>query len=802
MADDRDVRIAQLEGELAQRDQTLTEALAQQVATAEVLAAMASPPLDLKVVLRTLQDRIVLLCDATNAVIYRVDGKVIRRIILTSEPSATGAWTERPLDRSTIAGRAILDRRVHHVRDMLDELEVGELHPVTLANIRRSQTRTLMAVPLLRGPEAIGALVVSRGEVRPFTDDEVALLETFADQAVIAIENARLFEELERRNAQLQESHRQVTEALEQQTATAEVLRAIAASPTSLAPVLNTVVRIAAHLCSAANVAIWRVDGDELENVASVLGEHAPTVPGTREPLTRHTVSGRAVLDRQSIHVHDLQVVIDAEFPDAASSRPTPPFVVRTILSIPLRHEGEAIGALAVPRGEVRPFTADEIRVLETFADQAAIAIANARLFQELERRNRELSEALEQQTATAEVLRVIAASPTELQPVLDAVVSSAQRLTRSTACQLSIVEGDTVRGVAGATEFNVHTGPLLSMSEHRPGNVAIRERHTIHIPDRSAAWFRAEFPLVRHAPIATLHIPLIREGEALGNITASRHTPTPYSDREIALLESFADQAVIAIENARLFEELQTRVGELQALGEVGQAVSSSLDLQEVLTTIVSRAVQLSGADAGTIYELDDDTGTFSPRASDRMPAELLAAVEQDRLRLSDDNVVGRAALLSHAVQVSDLLDASDFAPSSALDALRRTGFRALLVVPLIREQRVVGALVIRRKTPGEFAQAVVDLLQTFASQSVLAIENARLFHEIEEKSQQLEVASQHKSQFLANMSHELRTPLNAIIGYSEMLQEEAEDLGEQTFLPDLRTCRRSTRRASTCSA
>ena len=283
------------------------------------------------------------------------------------------------------------------------------------------------------------------------------------------------------------------------------------------------------------------------------------------------------------------------------------------------------------------------------------------------------------------------------------------------------------------------------------------------------------------------LHVPLIRDGRGIGLLSLSRRVVQPYTPSEIALVETFADQALIAIENARLFQEIQDRVGELQALAEVGQAVSSSLDLDEVLTTIVSHAVRLSGADAGTIYELDEESATFSPRASDRMPAELLATVQQDRLRLADDNVVGRAALNGQAAQVADLLMAGDFAPSPALDALRHTGFRALLAVPLVREQRVVGALVIRRKMPGEFIQAVVELLQTFASQSVLAIENARLFAQVQETGRELEAASQHKSQFLANMSHELRTPLNAIIGYSEMLQEEAEDLGEESLVPDL---------------
>jgi signal transduction histidine kinase len=295
----------------------------------------------------------------------------------------------------------------------------------------------------------------------------------------------------------------------------------------------------------------------------------------------------------------------------------------------------------------------------------------------------------------------------------------------------------------------------------------------------------------VTTGPYTTLHVPLLSEGRGIGVISLGRDNDQPHRPEEIALIEMFADQAVIAIENARLFGELQERtrelaqsVEELRALSEVSQTVSSSLDLQEVLTTIVSHATRLAGADGGTVYELDADTRQFALRAAYQMPDELVVAIQEARPGPDDDTILGQAARASAAVQVSDLAREPD---NPMFDVLQRAGFRALLAVPLVREQRVVGVLVIRRKTPGEFLQVVVDLVQTFASQSVLAIENARLFAEVEEKGRELEIASQHKSQFLANMSHELRTPLNAIIGYSEMLQEEAEDTGDEMYLPDL---------------
>jgi signal transduction histidine kinase len=266
--------------------------------------------------------------------------------------------------------------------------------------------------------------------------------------------------------------------------------------------------------------------------------------------------------------------------------------------------------------------------------------------------------------------------------------------------------------------------------------------------------------------------------GELIGALTARRTEARPFTPAQIKLLETFADQAVIAIENVRLFKELDQRtneltrsVGELKALGEVGQAVSSTLDLETVLTRIVSHAVQLSGTDGGAIYEYDAASEEFHLRATDHMEAELINALRANPPRLGD-GVVGWAAASREPVQVPNILEERTYAPRMR-EMLERFGFRASLAVPLLREDLIIGGLVVRRKSIGEFRPEVIELLKTFATQSVLAIQNARLFREIEDKSRQIEAANRHKSEFLANMSHELRTPLNAIIGFSEVLGE-----------------------------
>ena len=252
-----------------------------------------------------------------------------------------------------------------------------------------------------------------------------------------------------------------------------------------------------------------------------------------------------------------------------------------------------------------------------------------------------------------------------------------------------------------------------------------------------------------------------------------ARLVPQPFTAKQIELVSTFADQAVIAIENVRLFDEVQPRsrelsqsVEELRALGEVGQAVNSTLDLETVLTTIVAKAVQLSGTEAGAIYTFDDSRQEFWLRATHGMDNAIVAAIRDRRIGIGE-TVIGKAAAERAPIQIPDLLEES----SLVFDIVVRAGYRALLVVPLLRPDQIVGALVVRRKTPREFPKSTVDLLETFADQSVLAVQNARPFREIEEKGHELETASKHKSQFLANMSHELRTPLNAILGYTELI-------------------------------
>jgi signal transduction histidine kinase len=424
--------------------------------------------------------------------------------------------------------------------------------------------------------------------------------------------------------------------------------------------------------------------------------------------------------------------------------------------------------------------TGDELEMLaDQFNDMAGrLEESYADLEKKVDDRTHELTESLAQQTATSDVLQVISSSPGDLKPVFETMLENATRICEATFGSMLLRDGEAVRRVAVHNpppmfaEFTEKM-PLIDLDAAVPVRRLMKTKQVVHIADLSVE--APDDPIGRLAGARTiLLVPMLKESELVGGIAIYRQEVRPFTDKQIELVQNFANQAVIAIENVRLLNELRARtddlarsVGELEALGEVSQAVNSTLDLENVLTTIVSHAVQLSRTDAGAIYVFDEERNEFKLRATYGMSETMIVAITDRHIGLGDAGI-GQAAAQRVPVQVPDVREQ---APTPLNDIILREGYRAVLVIPLLRPDQIVGALVVRRKTPGEFPQSTIDLLETFADQSVVAIQNARLFHDAEEKGRQLAIASQHKSQFLANMSHELRTPLNAILGYTELI-------------------------------
>jgi GAF domain-containing protein len=775
----------------------LRESLQQQTATADVLKVISRSTFDLPTVLNTLVESAARLCRAEKAQIL-VPSENVHRFYSAASYGHTPEYNEHLRNvtfapgREGVVGRVLLERRPVQIADVLADPDYR------LREVQRlGGFRTHLGLPMLRQADLIGILLVSRDTVQPFADQQIELLTTFADQAVIAIENVRLFEAEQQRT-------RELTESLEQQTATSEVLQVISSSPGDLQPVFEAMLENAVRICDAKFGNIYRFDGDTLRVVAA---HGTPAAFLTDRQGSAIVVSGTSVTARMArtkavIHVEDL--IADPAYVDR---NPTTVAAVelggvRTYLAVPMLKDNELIGGFALSRQEVRPFSGKQVALVTSFVNQAVIAIENTRLLTELRQRTGDLTESLEQQTATSKVLDVISRSAFDLRAVFEAVVESSVRLCGAERGFIYRFDGEVFRM---ASSYNA-SPQLVEWIEHHPFRAgtdsasarAALEHRTIHIPDVYADpdyTYGSKFIESFHT---VLSVPVLKGDMLLGIITIYHLEVRPFTDKQIALVETFADQAAIAIENARLLDALHHRtdelgrsVSELRALGEVSQAVNSTLDLETVLTTIVSRAVQLSRTDAGAIYVFDDERQEFRLHATYGMSETMIAAISDQRIGLGD--AIGAATAQRKPIQVPDIRNE----PTSPVnEIIVREGYRGILIIPLLRPDHIVGALVVRRKTPGEFANSTIDLLQTFADQSVVAIQNARLFESVEARTRELAkslgdlrtaqdrlVQTQKLAslgQLTAGIAHEIKNPLNFVNNFSGVSAELMDELRE----------------------
>jgi two-component system, NtrC family, sensor kinase len=738
--------------ELEARNRDLAETLEQQTATADILRVISQSPTDVQPVLRAVATAARRFCGALDAAIaLREDDIVVMVAHEGPLPSAMGV--RRPLD-DTVMGRAIADGRTCHVPSY-DELD-SAVFSASVELGRRHGVRSAAASPMLRDGMAIGSILLRKAEPGGFTSRQIDLLETFAAQAVIAIENVRLFTALQARN-------QDITVALDQQTATSDILRVISGSQTDIQPVFDAIVRSAVRLCSADHSVAARFDGELLYPLASYgFSPEARAIVERSFPMrpTMENMLGRATVKQAVDNLPDM--LADPEYSrDYAIAGGW-----RSGLAVPMLRDGQLIGAIAVSRTETGAFPDHLVELLKTFADQAVIAIENVRLFTELQQKNHALthahaqvSEALEQQTATAEILRVISSSPTDTQPVFDTIVSSAVRLCDGLFSALYKFDGELIHFVAQHNYTPEALAAAHRVFPARPTRAlftgrTILERTVVHIPDVELDPEHQHQALRRAIGWRSgLFVPMLREGAPIGVIEVARAEPGPFSDNEIELLKTFADQAVIAVENVRLFTELQatnreltTALDQQTATSDILRVISQSqTDVQPAFDAIVASAVRLLRGSAGAVTRVSGDqielaALTSTDGAGDDAVRALFPQSLHSELPLPQ-TIRDRAPL-----NIADTQSNPRY-PEALRAVARARGYHSLAVVPMLRHDAAAGTISVTRREPGGFTDDEIALLKTFADQAVIAVENVRLFKELEARNRDLTEALEQQT-------------------------------------------------------